>query len=150
MQLTNGFTVDAPIGQVWDVLIDVERTAPSIPGFQLTEIEGEEYRGLMRVKVGAVVMEYDGSVVFVERDDQQHRAVLRAQGKERRGPGRVSAEVASTLTEDGHQTAVHVVTDLDVVGRVAQFGRGILADVSNRLIAKFAVNLAATIEASRP
>lgn len=145
MQLTNEFTVAAPIGQVWDVLVDVERTAPNIPGFQLTEIEGEEYRGVMKVKVGAVVMAYQSSVVFVERDDDEYRAVLKGHGKEQRGPGRVSALVTSSLSEVDGGTLVHVVTDLDVVGRVAQFGRGILADVSAHLMSKFAANLSKSL-----
>lgn len=149
MQLTSEFTVAAPIEEVWSLLIDVERVAPNIPGFQLLEIEGDEYRGKMRVKVGAVVSEYAGQVEFVECDNDNHRAVLVGRGREVRGQGNVDAKMVSTLIADGSRTQVSVTTDLNVAGRIAQFGRGILADVSDRLTQQFANNLEAHILSNR-
>lgn len=137
MDLRNEFDVPAPLETAWDILTDVERIAPCIPGFQLQEIEGDEYRGVMKVKVGAVVVQYQSAVEFAERDNAGRRAVMKASGRETRGQGSVSATITSTLTGDGDTTRATMVTNLTVTGRVAQFGRGILADVSNRLVAQF-------------
>jgi hypothetical protein len=137
MDLTNEFRVGVPVDQAWGVLTDVERIAPCMPGAQLEEIEGEEYRGVVKVKVGPITAQYKGKATFVEKDDTAHRAVLRAEGRETRGQGNASATITATLTPDGDGTAVSVVTDLTVTGRVAQFGRGVLADVSAKLLDQF-------------
>jgi carbon monoxide dehydrogenase subunit G len=137
MDLSNEFVVPAPLEEAWGLLTNVERIAPCIPGFELKEVAGDQYRGTMKVKVGAVSMSYDSSVRFVERDEGAHRVVMAAEGREQRGQGGVTATITSTLTPDGEGTRVHMVTDLTVTGRVAQFGRGILADVSNRLVGQF-------------
>jgi uncharacterized protein len=137
VELNSEFVVAAAIDEVWSLLTDVERIAPCIPGFQLQEIEGNEYRGLMKVKVGAVVTEYRASVEFVEQDASAHRAVMRGSGRETKGQGSVDATITSTLSPDGDRTRATMVTSVNVTGRVAQFGRGILADVSNKLVGQF-------------
>jgi carbon monoxide dehydrogenase subunit G len=130
MELTNDFRVGVPVEQAWAVLTDVELIAPCMPGAQLQEVEGDEYRGIVKVKVGPITAQYKGAARFAERDDAAHRAVLRAEGRDTRGQGNANATITATLTPDGDGTAVSVVTDLTVTGRVAQFGRGVMADVS--------------------
>jgi carbon monoxide dehydrogenase subunit G len=138
MELTNDFRVGVPVERAWDVLTDVELIAPCMPGAQLQEIEGDEFRGVVKVKVGPITAQYKGKATFVERDDAGHKAVLRAEGRDTRGQGNASATITAQLTPDGEGTAVSVVTDLTVTGRVAQFGRGVMADVSTKLLGQFA------------
>lgn len=145
MELTNEFTVGIPVDDAWEVLTDVERIAPCLPGAQLQEVAGDEYRGRVKVKVGPVSTEYRGSATFVEQDPVAHRAVLRAQGREARGQGSARADITATLLPSSGATTVKVVTDLTVSGRVAQFGRGVLADVSARLLDEFAASLERTV-----
>ena len=137
MELTNEFTVGVPIEQAWAVLTDVERIAPCMPGAQLQEVEGDEYRGVVKVKVGPITAQYKGAATFVEKDDEKHKAVLRAEGRDTRGQGNASATITATLQPSGEGTSVVVVTDLTVTGKVAQFGRGVLADVSSKLLTQF-------------
>ena len=142
MELTNEFSVGAPVAEAWPLLTDIERIAPCVPGFQLKDAHDGEYRGTMKVKVGAVQTTYDCVVRFVERDEEQHRAVIAATGSETRGQGGVTADIVSTLTDEGDgRTHASVVTTLNVTGRVAQFGRGILGDVSDRLVKQFVKQL---------
>lgn len=138
MELTNDFRVGVPIERAWEVLTDVERIAPCMPGAQLQEIEGDEYRGIVKVKVGPITAQYKGAAQFLERDDPGHRAVLRAEGRETRGQGNANATITAQLEPDGDGTKVSVVTDLTITGKVAQFGRGVLADVSTKLLGQFA------------
>ena len=145
MELTNEFRVGVPVQQAWAVLTDVERIAPCMPGAELQEIEGDEYRGVVKVKVGPITAQYKGKATFVERDDDAHRAVLRAEGRDTRGQGNANATITATLTADGDGTAVQVVTDLAVTGKVAQFGRGVLADVSAKLLDQFVDRLEADV-----
>jgi uncharacterized protein len=137
VDLTNEFRVGVPVEHAWEVLTDVERIAPCMPGAQLQEIEGDEYRGIVKVKVGPITAQYKGAARFVERDDAAHRAVLRAEGRETRGQGNANATITAQLEPDGDDTKVSVVTDLTITGRVAQFGRGVLADVSTKLLGQF-------------
>ena len=137
MELNNEFRVGVPVDRAWDVLTDVERIAPCLPGAELQEVEGDEYRGIVKVKVGPITAQYKGKATFVEKDDSAHRAVLRAEGRDTRGQGNANATITATLTSDGSGTSVQVVTDLTVTGRVAQFGRGVLADVSAKLLDQF-------------
>jgi carbon monoxide dehydrogenase subunit G len=137
MELSNDFRVGVPIEQAWAVLTDVERIAPCLPGAELQEIAGEQYRGIVKVKVGPITAQYKGQAQFVEKDDVAHRAVLRAEGRDTRGQGNANATITATLEPDGDGTAVRVVTDLTVTGKVAQFGRGVLADVSAKLLGQF-------------
>jgi carbon monoxide dehydrogenase subunit G len=142
MELTNEFRVAAPEDTVWQALTDVERIAPCMPGAELQSVEGDEYKGVVKVKVGPITAQYKGAARFSSRDDATHRAVLEAEGRETRGQGNASATITAQLTPDGDGTTVSVVTDLKVSGRVAQFGRGVLADVSGKLIDQFADCLA--------
>ena len=141
MELNNDFEVSAPIDEVWAVLTDVERIAPCLPGAQLQEIEGNEFRGVVKVKVGPITAQYQGAASFVEQDEAGHRAVLRAEGRDSRGAGNASAEISAQLEVIEGGTKVTVTTDLKVTGKVAQFGRGVMADVSRKLMAQFANNL---------
>jgi len=141
MELKDTFTVDVPPERLWEVLTDVERIAPCVPGFELEEVDEPDYRGRMKIKVGAIQMTYDATITFAERDDEARRAVLKVKGQERRGPGAVDATTTATLSGDNGQTTAEMVTDVQVTGRIAQFGRGIISDVSSRLTEKFVANL---------
>lgn len=146
MELTNDFRVSVPVEQAWKVLTDLERIAPCMPGAQLQEVEGDDYRGVVKVKVGPITAQYKGTARFLERDESARRAVLRAEGRDTRGQGTASATVTAVLTPDGagtdaEGTTVSIVTDLAITGKVAQFGRGVLAEVSGRLLDQFAQHL---------
>ena len=145
MELTNDFRVALPVERAWAVLTDVEQIAPCLPGAQLQEIEGDEYRGIVKVKVGPITAQYKGQAKFLSLDAEQHVAVLRAEGRETRGQGNANATITATLTPDGEGTAVAIITDLTVTGRVAQFGRGVLADVSAKLLDQFVADLEKTV-----
>ncbi len=145
MELTNEFNVNVPVDEAWDVLTDVTRIAPAMPGAKLETVEGDEYRGVVKVKVGPVTAEYKGAATFLERDPLSHRAVLRAEGRETRGQGNATATITATLVAEGTGTRVSVVTDLSITGRAAQFGRGVLADVSNKLLGQFVSSLETTV-----
>jgi carbon monoxide dehydrogenase subunit G len=124
------------------VLTDIELIAPCLPGAQLTEVDGDTYSGQVKVKVGPITAQYKGSAVFSEKDDTNHRVVLDAKGRDTRGQGNASAEVIAQLTADGAAaTNVAITTDLKLSGKVAQFGRGVLADVSEKLLGEFQVCL---------
>ncbi|MEE1570473.1 MAG: SRPBCC family protein [Acidimicrobiales bacterium] len=148
--MNNEFEVDAPIGQVWAVLTDVERIAPCLPGAQLQEVEGDEFRGIVKIKVGPITAQYKGAASFVERDDASYRAVLRAEGRDTRGAGNAAADITAQLEEVEGGTRVEVATDLKVTGKVAQFGRGVMADVSRKLMSQFADNLSELIADDAP
>ena len=137
MELTNEFTVALPVDQAWSVLTDLERIAPCMPGAQLQEIEGDEYRGVVKVKVGPITAQYKGKAQFVEKDEAARKCVLKAEGRDTRGQGNASALITTTFTDEGGKTRVEIVTDLTITGRAAQFGRGVLADVSSKLIGQF-------------
>lgn len=140
MKLENEFTVDVPVEDVWNVLLDLERITPCLPGAALTEETGDsEYDGKMKVKLGPVTQEYNGTVKIQEADESQHRAVLKADGKDARGQGTASATITSTLHDEGNgSTRVQVETDMQITGRAAQFGRGIQQQVSEKLLTRFA------------
>jgi uncharacterized protein len=147
MKITNQFTVSAPIEQAWDVLCDLEQVIPLMPGAQLTGHEGDDYLGKVKVKVGPVTSEFSGKVRFVEQDRDQHRAVIDAKGKESRGTGNAAATVTARLDEDGERTSVSVDTDLKIVGKLAQFGSGMLQQVSEKLLGQFVESLEAKLAA---
>ena len=137
MELTNEFRVGVPPAAAWEILTDVERIAPCMPGAQPQEIDGDEYKGVVKVKVGPITAQYKGVATFLERDEANLKAVLRAEGRDTRGQGNANATITATLTPDGDGTRVVVVTDLTVTGKVAQFGRGVMADVSAKLLGQF-------------
>jgi hypothetical protein len=146
MELTNEFRVAASPDEAWAVLTDLERIAPCMPGAELQEVDGDDHKGVVKVKVGPITAQYKGVARFVERDDAAHRAVLHAEGRETRGQGNANATITAQLSPDGDGTLVSVVTDLTIAGRVAQFGRGILADVSSKLLTQFADCLGAKLD----
>ncbi|MEW6470742.1 MAG: SRPBCC family protein [Actinomycetota bacterium] len=150
MELTNEFVVGVEIDEAWAVLTDVERIAPCMPGAELQEVAGDDYRGIVKVKVGPIVAQYKGTATFVERDETGHRAVLRAEGRDTRGQGNANATITAILIPEGGGTRVKVMTELTVTGRAAQFGRGVLADVSNKLIDQFVQRLESDVLAGVP
>ena len=137
MELTNEFDVEVPVEEAWAILTDLERIAPCMPGAQLTEVEGDEFRGNVKVKVGPITAQYKGVAKFAEKDDAVHRAVIDAQGRDTRGQGNANALITATLAAQGTGTRVTVNTDLKLTGKVAQFGRGAIADVSGALLDQF-------------
>ncbi len=150
MELTNDFRVSVPPAQAWKVFTDVERIAPLLPGAQLQEIEGDEFRGIVKVKVGPIQAQYKGVATFLEQDEPAGKVVLKANGRDTRGQGNANATITATMVADGDGTRVSVVTDLTVTGKVAQFGRGVLADVSGKLIGQFVDALEADLEKGDP
>jgi uncharacterized protein len=150
MELAHEFTVNAPIDRAWAVLTDIERIAPCMPGAELTEVDGDTYHGLVKVKVGPISAQYKGTASFVEKDEAAHRVVLKAAGRDARGQGNASALVTAVMTEQGEGTRVEIATDMTVSGRVAQFGRGVMGDVTARLLQQFVDNLEADVLAPIP
>ncbi len=141
-QLVNEFTVNRPIEEAWPVICDLERIAPCLPGAQLQEIEGDEYRGIVKVKLGAVATQFKGAASFTSRDDVNYTAALHAEGRDTGGRGNAAAEITATAVAlSPTSTRVEVIADLHITGKVAQFGRGILGDVSKKLMTQFATNL---------
>ena len=150
MELKNEFRVSVPVEQAWATLTDVEYIAPCMPGAQLTEIDGEEFKGQVKVKVGPITAQYKGSAKFIEKDQSQHRLVLDASGRDTRGAGNAAAEVTVEMTADGDETEIIITTELKVTGKVAQFGRGIMADVSEKLIGQFVESLEQKLLSASP
>ena len=147
MQFENRFDVDAPLDDVWKAVLDVERVAPTVPGAKVLERTGDNvYKVAIRVKVGPMSMTYKGDVEIVERDDTAHRAVMRARAKESRGQGTADADVTMQLTGADGRTSATVTTAVDLTGKVATMGQGVLQDVSGRLVETFAKNLATMLE----
>jgi uncharacterized protein len=136
--MENEFTVEAPVEQAWETLLDLERITPCLPGAALEEESGDEYKGTMTIRLGPVIQKYNGTVSFEETNEESHRAVLKADGKDARGQGTASATITSTLTEEEGGTKVHVETDMHLTGRAAQFGRGVQQEVATKLINQFA------------
>lgn len=142
MDLNNSFEVAADRATAWRVLNDVERIAPCLPGAQLEEIDGDEFKGNVKVKVGPVTAQYKGKATFIEQNEAEGKVVIKGDGRDSRGAGNASALITATLHEiDATNTRVDVHTDLSITGKVAQFGRGVMADVSGKLMGQFAENL---------
>jgi carbon monoxide dehydrogenase subunit G len=141
MEIFEEFRVSLPVDEAWRLLLDIERIAPCMPGAQLQEIEGDEYRGVVKVKVGPITAQYKGTAKLESTDDAAHTAVIVASGRDTRGQGNASATIQLSLDAEGDQTLVSVETDLAITGKVAQFGRGVLNDVSGKLLAQFVENL---------
>ena len=145
MELNNTFTVPVPIEEAWLALLDIERVATCVPGASLESLEGDEFTGSVRVKLGPVQMTYKGKATFVERDESAFRAVIAASGKESKGAGTAQARITTILGAQGAETEVRVTTDLAVTGKPAQFGRGVMEDVSARILGQFAECLSAQL-----
>jgi hypothetical protein len=142
MELNHSFTVNQPIAETWQILTDLERIAPCLPGAQLEEVHGEVYKGGVKIKVGPITAQFKGEAQFEERNDADFKAVLKASGRDTGGKGNASATITAQLTPvDATSTTCNLVTDLSITGKVAQFGRGALADVSEKLLAQFSDNL---------
>jgi carbon monoxide dehydrogenase subunit G len=137
MKLDNEFTVGVPVHQAWEVLTDLELIAPCMPGAQLTGVTDGVYTGKVKIKVGPVTAEYAGTAQFTEKDDASHRAVINARGRDSRGNGNATAVISAQLRPDGDSTVVNVTTDLTIAGRIAQFGSGMIKEVSAKLLGQF-------------
>jgi uncharacterized protein len=149
IELDNSFTVPVPPEQAWDVLLDVERIAPCMPGASVTSVEGDEIEGQVKVKLGPLSLTYKGTAKFTDKDEASRKIAIEATGKETRGSGTASATVQASLTpgDAAGQTLVSIHTSLNVTGKPAQFGRSLLPEVSGKLIQQFATNLEAMINA---
>ncbi len=146
MEINNSFEVKAPIDVAWATLTDLARIAPCLPGATLTSVEGDIYKGHVTVKVGPIVAKFGGQAIFQERNDTEHRAVLKGDGRDSTGKGNASAIITAQLeVVDANTTRCTVTTDLTITGKIAQFGRGALADVSDKLLKQFVINLETTV-----
>ena len=146
MEINNAFEVKAPIDVAWATLTDLARIAPCLPVATLTSVEGDIYKGHVTVKVGPIVAKFGGQAIFQERNDTEHRAVLKGEGRDSTGKGNASAIITAQLeVVDVNTTRCTVTTDLTITGKIAQFGRGALADVSDKLLKQFVINLETTV-----
>jgi carbon monoxide dehydrogenase subunit G len=150
VELNNEFRVAVPAAKTWEVLTDVERVAPCLPGATLLSVDGDQFTGAVKVKVGPITVSYKGEAAFVEKDAAAQRVVLKANGKETRGNGSAAAVVTAQLKDEGDSTNVVITTDLTISGKAAQFGRGVLADVAGNLIGQFARALETNILGGAP
>jgi len=142
MDLDHEFTVEVPVADAWAILTDLQRIAPCLPGAELTEVDGDIYRGQVKVKVGPIIAQFKGQASFVSRDDAAHTAILKAEGRDATGKGTASALITAQLTAvTPTSTKCTVHTDLTISGKVAQFGRGAMADISEKLLTQFSDNL---------
>jgi carbon monoxide dehydrogenase subunit G len=149
MEIEDNFRVSTPIEDTWKVLLDIERIAPCLPGAQLQEVEGDEYRGVVKVKVGPITAQYKGTATLAEVDEAGRRLVIDATGRDTRGAGNATASIVVTMLDEDGGTRVDVVTDLAITGKVAQFGRGVLVDVSSKLMRQFVENLERDVLAAK-
>ncbi|MGW3472303.1 SRPBCC family protein [Saccharopolyspora sp. NPDC000995] len=148
MQLEHEFVVPVNRTQAWAALLDVRQVALCMPGATLLDVDGDRFTGLVKVKVGPITVNYRGRAEFIERDESVFRAVLKANGREERGAGTAAATVTATLSElDSQSTKVKVLTDLDITGKPAQFGRGVIAEVGGAIVGQFADRLSKRIQA---
>ena len=145
MEFDNSFEVPLPLDQAWKVLLDIERIAPCMPGAALDTVDGDDFTGRVKVKLGPINLTYQGKASFIEKDEAAHKAVIDARGKDQRGNGTAAAVVTAKLAAEGSITRVDVLTDLNITGRPAQFGRGVMTDVGNKLLGQFADKLAAQL-----
>ena len=150
MELEHQFTVPASVEVTWAAFNDPGRVAPCFPGATLTSVDGDEFTGSAKIKLGPIALQYNGTGRYVERDESAHRAVIEAKGKDKRGNGTANATVTAQLSADGDSTSVHVTTDLAVTGKPAQFGRGVMQDVSDKLLGQFVTCLQSTLGEAAP
>jgi uncharacterized protein len=150
VELEHRFTVPTSVADTWEAFNDLERIAPCFPGATLTSAEGDEFAGSVKVRLGPISLLYKGTGRFVERDAEAHHALIEAKGKDKRGNGTAAATVRAQLSPDGEQTAVEVVTDLAITGKPAQFGRGVIQDVSDKLLGQFVACLETRLAGGAP
>ena len=137
MDLTHRFTVPARLDEAWQAFNDLEGLAPCFPGATISHVEGDEFSGSVKVKLGPIALLYNGTGRYAERDDAAHRVVIEARGKDKRGNGTATATVTASFADQGEQTEVEVLTDLAITGKPAQFGRGVISEVSDKLLEQF-------------
>ena len=137
MDLTHRFSVPAGVAEAWDAFNDLEGLAPCFPGATITSVDGDEFSGSVKIKLGPISLMYNGSGRYIERNDADRRVVIEARGKDKRGNGTATATVTASFAESGGQTDVEVLTDLVITGKPAQFGRGVISDVSDKLLDQF-------------
>jgi carbon monoxide dehydrogenase subunit G len=143
MKLENNFTIDAPVEKAWEALNSPETVAPCFPGATLTQYEGDSFAGTVKVKLGPIAMTYKGKGTYVTRDEAAHEVVIDASGRDSRGNGTANAKVTASLAADGpDRTSVSMVTDMTITGKPAQFGRGVIADVADKIIGQFSACVA--------
>ncbi len=147
MKLEQEFTVSLPVEEAWEVLTDIPRIAPCMPGAQLTGSDGDVHEGRVKIKVGPVTADYGGTATFVEKDPATRHIVINAKGRDKRGSGNAQATITADMTPRGDSTHVRIETDLKIAGKVAQFGKGVIGDVSTRLIGEFVNCLEHTLAA---
>jgi carbon monoxide dehydrogenase subunit G len=150
MDLRHEFTVPATVEETWAAFNDIESVAVCFPGAKVTEVEGDTFTGTVKVKLGPIALVYNGTGTFVEKDESERRMVIDAKGKDKRGNGTAGAHVTATMTEEGSSTRVEVLTDLNITGKPAQFGRGVMEDVSNKLLGQFTACLEQKVGAPGP
>jgi carbon monoxide dehydrogenase subunit G len=151
MQLENSFGVGAPPDKVFAYLIDVNKVVGCVPGAELSEVvDPTTFKGKVKIKVGPITVAYSGTAKIVDRNDAQHTATLEAEGRETTGPGSARAKALMSVEADGAGSTVKIVTDYNVAGRVAQFGRGVMEDVSRRIVNDMAACIKANVEAAEP
>ncbi len=142
MELAHSFTIPVTVEKAWPILLDIEQIAPCMPGASIDSVDGDDFTGSVKVKLGPINLTYKGQAKFVEKNEQTNTAVIDARGRDSRGNGTASAKITASLVADGDSTTVKVVTDLNITGKPAQFGRGVMVDVGNKLIGQFADCLA--------
>jgi uncharacterized protein len=148
MQLEHSFTVPLGLHDAYAALLNIEQVVACMPGAALDSLHGDDFTGAVKVKLGPIALTYKGKASLVEKDPTGHRVVMSAQGRDTRGNGTAAARVTAQLSPDGPATRVDVHTDLDITGKPAQFGRGVMIDVGNKLIGQFAERLAGTLSAA--
>ncbi len=149
MQIQNSFIIAVPVAEAWQILLDVERIAPCLPGATIDESDGVDFAGRVKVKLGPIQLTYAGTARFVERDEAGYRAVIEGAGKDTRGASTAKALITTTLFARGEQTEVAVLTELNITGKPAQFGRGVMQEVSSKLLETFAGNLSTLLSSER-
>ena len=147
MELSNEIDVNAPIEEVWKAFNTPERIAPCLPGAELQEVDGDNFNGLVKIKVGPITAQYKGTATYLDKDESSQKVVIKGDGRDTRGAGNASATITAILTEvSTNTTNVNVHTELTITGKVAQFGRGAISDVSGKLMTQFAKNLEQLLE----
>lgn len=147
MELEHSFNIPVPVEQAWPVLLDIRQIAPCMPGAAVDSVDGDDFTGTVKVKLGPINLTYKGQAKFVEKDEANHNAVIDARGRDSRGNGTAAAKITATLVGKGDSTECKVITDLNITGKPAQFGRGVMVDVGNKLIGQFADCLAGKLAA---
>lgn len=149
MELEHSFSIPVPVEKAWPVLLDIRQIAPCMPGAAVDSVDGDDFTGTVKVKLGPINLTYKGQAKFVEKDEANHKAVIDARGRDSRGNGTAAAKITATLTGNGDSTDCKVITDLNITGKPAQFGRGVMVDVGNKLIGQFADCLSGKLAADK-